>query len=449
MPYETQVVGLGDGSGGISAPQPATRTSSTPPSLEDLPFEIQRLALSQAPTLDTLSALVHASPQFYRVYVRDRRWILRHFVEQSLGCVLVDAHAAYCSGGDEFQQTRTEPLLWKFLHSYQHRRATITASDLAAQLPLEDVIQLARFHHSVIEPLTERYSIWALAALSSSPEDPLSGIEIRRIQRALYRYEIFCNVCRSRGEGRSAPRYIRDETQRTRVLALFPAWQIEEILCIHEFAKDTYGGVFDRVAWDLDEERNPRYRHIDITSVSEDLLLFSYPECYINEVPLGSMLRQGLSVLSAVFNIANHDELVEMVRQSITIVRGNYRGGLYSGWIDSMVINDHQDTRRQLWYNEHDAAQDRKEKTPFDKDSPDLSPLAWVIFWQGEASNFFGNYVPATFRRWGFVMWDKPRLEASGALGHMEVHGGWPGGDTREDPYDYTTPYAEAWTGDV
>lgn len=156
----------------------------------------------------------------------------------------------------------------------------MAASDLAAQLPLEDVIQLARFHRSVIEPLTERYATWALAALSSSPEtSPLSGIERRRIQRALYRYEVFCNVCGSRGEGRSAPRYIREHAQRLRILSLFPAWQIEDILCIHEFGKDIYGGIFDQVAWDLDEERNPKYRHIDMANVNEDLLLFSGLPC--------------------------------------------------------------------------------------------------------------------------------------------------------------------------
>jgi hypothetical protein len=39
-----------------------------------------------------------------------------------------------------------------------------------------------------------------------------------------------------------------------------------------------YGGVFDRVAWDLDEERNPRYRHQD--SECEDLKLFSGPRAW-------------------------------------------------------------------------------------------------------------------------------------------------------------------------
>ncbi|KAK4032313.1 hypothetical protein C8A01DRAFT_41257 [Parachaetomium inaequale] len=74
--------------------------------------------MSHTPTLDTLSAVIHASPQFHRVYVQDRRWILRHFVAQSLDGILVDAHAAYLSGTSSFQQTRTVPMLWDFLHAY-------------------------------------------------------------------------------------------------------------------------------------------------------------------------------------------------------------------------------------------------------------------------------------------------------------------------------------------
>lgn len=48
---------------------------------------------------------------------------------------------------------------------------------------------------------------------------------------------------------------------------------------IHEFSKDVYGGAFDQVAWDLDEVRNPKYRHVALQDVNENLLLFSGPEC--------------------------------------------------------------------------------------------------------------------------------------------------------------------------
>ncbi|KAL2137703.1 hypothetical protein VTI28DRAFT_8515 [Corynascus sepedonium] len=76
--------------------------SSAPTSLEELPFEIHRLILSQAPTFDALHALVHTSPQLHYVYVQNRLPILRNFVRQTFDGFLVDAHAAYLSRTDEF-----------------------------------------------------------------------------------------------------------------------------------------------------------------------------------------------------------------------------------------------------------------------------------------------------------------------------------------------------------
>ncbi|KAK4097055.1 hypothetical protein N658DRAFT_500929 [Parathielavia hyrcaniae] len=421
------------------APTPQTSSSPLAP-LELLPFEIQRLILAQSPTFNTLRAFVHASPQLHSVYVQDRQRIVRDFVEQSFDGFLVDAHAAYISGSESFQQSRSNAPTWEFIDAYRDQLATAvaSASALAAQLPWDQVMHLIRFHCSIIEPLTERYATWALAAMSSSPENryPLSGTERRRIQRALYRLQIYCNVCGSRGERLSASSPLTGSVDRLRVLGVFLAWQIEEVLCIHEFAKDIYGGLLHRVAWDLDEARNPKYSHLSLWEVREELLVLSgEPEQYkIRQRSLDSMLCQGLTVLSAVLETTAHEELVELVRQSI-LLRPDYG----FDWIDDDTTENYQEYRRQDWYSAEDAAQDRRDKISFGIDTPDLPSLAWVILWEGEASNLFGAYVPRTLARWGYVMWDAPRLQASGAIKHIplerrtyynprEIHyldGGW------------------------
>jgi hypothetical protein len=111
------------------------------------------------------------------------------------------------------------------------------------------------------------------------------------------------------------------------------------------------------------------------------------------------MLRLGLVLLSLVlFKVTDHDELVNLVHRSIASVM-HHGGGSYNTWIDEAVSDVNQEFRRQRWYSEHDAAQDRRDKTPFDKDTLDQPPLAWVTFWNGEASDYFGPYVRKTFRR--------------------------------------------------
>ena len=248
-------------------PQP----SSAPALLETLPFEIQRMILSQAPTFETLRALVHASPKLHRVYVQNRLPILRDLVEQTFDGFIVDVNVAYETGTNEFQQNRSESRLLEEIGAYEDRLTTKPARqlDLVENMSLEYIIQLVRFHRSVIEPLAERYAAWSLAALSSgtSPQShPQSEVERRRIQRALYRLEVFCNLCGFRGEGRSAPVYIGTSIERLYVLNIFPAWQIEEILCVHAFAQHSYSVIFEQIDWDLDGPRQPG--HISVQDLS-------------------------------------------------------------------------------------------------------------------------------------------------------------------------------------
>jgi hypothetical protein len=145
------------------------------------------------------------------------------------------------------------------------------------------------------------------------------------------------------------------------------------------------------------------------------------------------MLRQGLTLLSSVIKNNNHEELVELVKRSIVSVRRDHRDSIWGDWIANVVEYTHQERRREDWFSEEDAAQDRGDKTPFCTDTPYQPPLAWVTLWKGEASNLFGSFVPATWRRWGYVMWDAPRLETSGAMKwYMEVEDRMARGDPRE-----------------
>jgi hypothetical protein len=279
----------GPGSKPTKAPQAALHSRTTPPpSLETLPVELQRLIMCNAADLPSLSALVHASPELHRAYAEHRLSILRDVVTQTLEGIDVDALGAYLSGTEIFQKTRTQSLLRTFVEEQTARYPADPlgppplAGDWTAGLSLDKIISILRFHISVVEPLTEAFAHWALGALPLKPENQslcnpasLSGTERRRIQRGFYRMQLFCNVCGTKGVGRSGPDRIDETVDRLRILAMFPPWGVEEILSVHEFAKDMYADVFRQVAWDLNEERNPKYSHLDITSVNEDLLLIS------------------------------------------------------------------------------------------------------------------------------------------------------------------------------
>lgn len=145
------------------------------------------------------------------------------------------------------------------------------------------------------------------------------------------------------------------------------------------------------------------------------------------------MGRHGPILLSAILETADHKELVQLVRRSIECCR-DHGGDSDNAWIDSTYGFIPQKSRRDQWYSKYDAAQDRGDKTTFEKDTPNEPPFAWVLYWLGKASNLFGGCVPQTFRRWGYIMWDAKRLETPGIMLFMEMSGRWMGKmDPRED----------------
>lgn len=122
---------------------------------------------------------------------------------------------------------------------------------------------MASFHLRVVEPLTERYARWALGALSSSAQDaPLTKTEKSRIQRAMYRLQVICNS----GTG--------NEQQILQVIDSFGPWAAEQIICVHEFAKERWSSVF--IEWELNQEEIPRYNYAPILDFEyEPLVLYS------------------------------------------------------------------------------------------------------------------------------------------------------------------------------
>lgn len=152
------------------------------------------------------------------------------------------------------------PAIEKFLDGYKEslNSGSPPPATANAGVRLEDYVYIARFHLSIVEPLTERYALWALAALGSSPAThPLSEMEKWRIQRAMYRLETFCNLCSER-----SPCQMWRAQDRLRILTTFHAWEIEEMLCLHEFARERVSSVFHQVASELLNVLRPYGRHL-------------------------------------------------------------------------------------------------------------------------------------------------------------------------------------------
>lgn len=124
------------------------------------------------------------------------------------------------------------------------------------------------------------------------------------------------------------------------------------------------------------------------------------------------MQTLGLDALWTLLKTQDHDKVVEIVSETKVSMAGNL--------MTDTVADRLQDRRREANYSERDGKQARRDKMPFTGDAENLPPLSWVTMWRGTYSNMYGSWIPVTFHRWGYIMWDASRLIDSRALNGLD-----------------------------
>lgn len=228
--------------------------------LEALPAEIRREILD-ALDFESLRSLTHASPIFHQQYRLDRRFLLRGCLERTLGAVAVDACVAYQSSPDCLTEAPTMESVAAFLEAYQGRRFSAAYSILDEALTESDVVAMAAFHFNVVDPLFKRFTSWALGHLASetggSPHHkPLSTSEKVRVMRAMYRFQLCCNLFYDRRVQCGGSKEPLDVVKL--FFCLFEPWEVEEVACIHHFSRGEFDRVLRDIHWDLHPE-NPKF----------------------------------------------------------------------------------------------------------------------------------------------------------------------------------------------
>ena len=145
------------------------------------------------------------------------------------------------------------------------------------------------------------------------------------------------------------------------------------------------------------------------------------------------MISLGLPVLCGISKIQDHSTLATFTSNKLAV------GSLVS-WVAETVDEIEQDRRRENWYSDRDAAQDRRDDMPFNGDREDLPPLAWVMIWRGTYSNMYGEYLDEDLRDWGYIMWDASRVMNSGkaaSLDKLWIRTDRNGDEYTRDPRDH------------
>ncbi len=254
----------------------AIRTVPQRASLEGVAVEVQQAILHHIPDFSTLQALISASPIYYRSFLSQYHSILSDILLRDIHPdVLFDALAIKDAQKLPRNYDDYVPGLKGFIEQYKTTRAS-RGIDIQ---PLEPSVEetLWPFHQSVFD-VTKDFCDYTLSthpvtgvALDSSTS--LSPMEVIRIHRALYRYELFAVLfCetdfyheeqaerhRHRDPGRArlalqrnSIRSLDSQDKSALFLALFNAWQVEEIACVRDYIMDRYDELFVECELDID-----------------------------------------------------------------------------------------------------------------------------------------------------------------------------------------------------
>lgn len=228
--------------------------------IESLPVELQRQIMLCLPSLGSLGAMIRASPVFYSLFQSEPKNFIANCLVNILGDAFHDACTARAAMQESFQKQRRdgmnlghEPsIIWPFLDSHRKRVEELPCNSWIHSISLPEAIEMAVFHSSTVEPLVERYAAWALANLSVKPTS-LSRTERMRIQRAMYRFQIVCDVFGNKlnDDNPHLTNQRPGQLGCLRFLSSYEPWEIEEILCINLFMQEEYQKRIQEVSGDL------------------------------------------------------------------------------------------------------------------------------------------------------------------------------------------------------
>ena len=196
--------------------------------LELLPPELIQHILGLPPVATSLlSSILTCSPlykAFIKVEVPVTSKVVRNVINKE---VLPEAVATWKS-------SRLAPWTKESLQNFaddqlRSRQAPQSLWTLSEALPLADF-------HRYVEYFTLDFASQTLARLGDSStsntvlSNSPSSSELHRIQRAFYRFEIYCNLFRSR-----KPRPFDMDEQPSIFFSKFSPWENEQIGCVHDY----------------------------------------------------------------------------------------------------------------------------------------------------------------------------------------------------------------------
>lgn len=376
--------------------------------LELLQPETQALVMCHIEDATTFHSLLRASPRFYQVFRSRRAYLLTQLAKQQTQAPVNAWDAIKASRlpkppsrADVETFTRT----FEDDHGYEASILPVEISTSMIKLGTCVAWLTADFARDTLPNLIR---LGELTELSQEREvsSELSSIEMARIARGFYRFEIFRHLF--------PPVYHGDWTEMEKLqpgVAFLNQWdpdEIEEIACIKDYIMRRLCNIFDQMEDDL--VRGEASEPVRIAAQApetdfDDSNWFGRIGKDSHDSFMENIMSKGLSFIQQIFG-ADRTRCAELVLSA-----SRRAGGFLSNTIN------HLDIKRTKGHV--DGVSPRFSPAHFPKpyhdthDEPSLG-WHWILLEYGIVTP--GMTDTQGPRDWGYIFWDKQRILAAGVL---------------------------------
>ncbi|KAI1423884.1 hypothetical protein F5Y12DRAFT_797928 [Xylaria sp. FL1777] len=369
-----------------------------PGRVNTLPVELLQMILEFLPDVTSLHAAVSCS-LFYHGFLNAEKTITTRVLMNQIDFNEVLPEAIMSSesallprfGPENLEAGSGHELISGFVARNLQQRAIPPR-----QWSLRRALRVSRLHFYV-DALAKKFvdAAFTKAPLNQSSH-PVTHQEICRIQRALYRFETYCNlfwVGRKLGRQFSADLSPIYDEQRALFFAHFHPCETEQLGCIHDFLVQAISPapieiVGHDILWGV-----CNVEYID----------YSLPSPYSQY-----FLSLGVKKLYGISSTEGHKEWYRgLDDNNLLKLRNNFL-------FEALLQYDNVPTDVSL---DEMTREDEKShiKQPF-FDDPDPGPVdAWRwAHWKDIRANWVYQEYHEELREWGYVIWDRSRLETVG-----------------------------------
>ncbi|KAH6669043.1 hypothetical protein B0J14DRAFT_658055 [Halenospora varia] len=374
---------------------------------ETLPTENIVQTMSLLSDLDSLQALTQTCPRMYSCFYSDPGKITCKVLQREIRTdVLPEAIAVFETAtrnqtlAGNGRQTVADRLDAEILVTRHTAETRLTPS---TEITLAQAFQMRDFHLHV-RYFAEDFAAESLTLATragSPPQPPPSLEEVARFERAFYRYELFCNTC-FEGVRVGKRSGLSPHTQRALLFDTIAPWEGEQLGCIYDYLMRKIAPAYNEMA-----EHDVHWAVFNPNLSPVEFLDLSY---------LNPFLARGLAFLRQVGEATTYTEVSRLLpeRQNPDHIFLHSMLGIAKNQ-EGPHDADPDGLGATRLCNFTDAHERRYVGQPFFQDQDGGPEYAWRWAHQESRSKrFMWTGQTSCLRRWGYVFWDRTRLNDFG-----------------------------------